>query len=159
MTHIARRWEVNRSEPGDLAELADLATTLTAGRDQMYPEAYDLWARRIAELQRQLAPALDVAAEERPAAPDDGEDLDALLVAAIGAILRSLPEPAVRVLAARLCFDDTADVAFDAPIERIYAGFAEVAGQGTISIAPASYRRAAQRAVAALRQAERKVAA
>jgi hypothetical protein len=72
-----------------------------------------------------------------------GEDLDAQVLAAVAAILRGLPEPAVRVLASRLCFGDVVDVAFSAPLDEIYAGFAEVAAQGTISVMPEPYQEAA----------------
>jgi hypothetical protein len=90
------------------------------------------------------------AAQEAAALGDAGEDLGAHLMAAVGAILGGLPEPAVRILAAHLCFGDVSDVAFTAPIEAIYDGFAEVASQGDAARMPLAWRAGARAALATL---------
>lgn len=95
-----------------------------------------------------------VAAQEQTTlasgAEDDDADLDGQMVAAVGAILGGLPEPAVRILAAALCFDDASEAAFTAPIDDIYAGFAEVARQQAYGVLPERYRAGARAALAEL---------
>jgi hypothetical protein len=80
--------------------------------------------------------------------PSESE-LDAQLLDAMEAILRGLPEPAVRVLAAQLCFDDVSEIAFSAPLERLYEGFREVSNGAPIG-ASTGYRRAIRGALAQL---------
>lgn len=82
----------------------------------------------------------------------DGEpdDLNTQTWAAITTILRRLPESAVRLLASALCFEETASVAFTAPITDIHAGFKLVASQGNFCEQDAAYQDAARAAIAAI---------
>jgi hypothetical protein len=124
-----------------------------------YDEALDdgRHQKKPADLSAQLASASAgmravgaAQAQAREATDETGEGLGEQLVAAVGAILGGLPEPALRILAAHLCFGDVSDIAFTAPIEEIFAGFAEVASQGSSARMPLAWRAGARAALAEL---------
>ena len=74
-------------------------------------------------------------AEDAPAPPvavvEEDEDLEAQLRAAGEQIITGLSEPACRVLARLMCFNDEAEQAFTAPIAQVRAGFATVWGMNS----------------------------